>query len=91
MTEFIDSAFGGCLLLRGPRRGKPHSLHVRKCEINNLSLNSRDSKRNARVRSSGVSPFAEALAELVPFFAGHFEVEHHIFNVQTQLREGFLH
>ncbi len=34
---------------------------------------------------------AEALAEFVPFFAGHFEVEHHVFDVQTQLREGLLH
>ena len=40
MSKFVDSAFDGCLLLRGPRRGKPHSLHLRHCDINNLSLNS---------------------------------------------------
>jgi tRNA(adenine34) deaminase len=25
MSEFVDSVLAGCLLLRGPRRGKPHS------------------------------------------------------------------
>jgi parvulin-like peptidyl-prolyl isomerase len=43
MSKIVDSAFDGCLLFRGPRRGKPHLLHVRQCDINNLSLRSRNS------------------------------------------------
>ena len=38
-AEFDDSAFGGCLPLRGSQRGKPHSLHLRRNGINNLSIN----------------------------------------------------
>ena len=32
----------------------------------------------------------EALAEFVPFLAGHIEIEHQIFDVEPQLRQGLL-
>ena len=35
------SVFGECLHIRGPRRGRPRSVHLRRCNIHNLRLNKR--------------------------------------------------